>query len=46
MDYVPTNSTVESPMKTTKIKLVDPALTLDHIEKWSKLFDETMVKKR
>jgi iron(III) transport system substrate-binding protein len=46
MDYVPTNSTVESPMKTTKIKLVDPALTLDHIDKWSKLFDETMVKRR
>lgn len=45
IDYVPTNTSVPSPLKGVKIMLTDPVRSLDEAEKWSKLFDETVVKK-
>ncbi len=45
IDYVPTNTTVTSPLKGVKILITDPIKSLDESEKWSKLFDETVIKK-
>ncbi len=45
IDYVPTNSTVPSPLKGVKIILTDPIRSLDEAEKWGKLFDDTVIKK-
>ena len=45
LDYVPTNTKVESPLKGVKIMLTDPIRTLDEDEKWSKLFDDMIVKR-
>jgi len=44
MNYVPTNTGVESPLKNLKIKLIDPAVTLSQMDKWTKAYDETVVK--
>jgi iron(III) transport system substrate-binding protein len=46
IDYVPTNTKVESPLKGVKIVATDPVRSLDESEKWSKLFDEIIVKKK
>jgi iron(III) transport system substrate-binding protein len=45
IDYVPTNTKVPSPLKGIKIVQTDPVRTLDESPKWSKLFDETVLKK-
>jgi iron(III) transport system substrate-binding protein len=45
IDYVPTNTKVASPLKGVKIVQTDPIRTLDESPKWSKLFDETVLKK-
>jgi iron(III) transport system substrate-binding protein len=45
IDYVPTNTRIESPMKGVKLRITDPATSLDDAEKWSKLFDETVIKR-
>ncbi len=45
LDYVPTNSKVASPLKGIKIVITDPIRSLDEAEKWSKLFDDTVLKK-
>ncbi len=45
IDYVPTNTTVPSPLKGVKIIITDPIRTLDESEKWGKLFDDTVIKK-
>jgi iron(III) transport system substrate-binding protein len=45
LDYVPTNSTVESPLKGLKLKVIDPAVTLSQAEKWNKLYDEIVLKR-
>ncbi len=45
VDYVPTNSKVASPLKNVRIIQTDPIRTLDESAKWSKLFDETVLKK-
>jgi iron(III) transport system substrate-binding protein len=45
VDYVPTNTKVASPLKGVKIIQTDPIRTLDESAKWSKLFDETVLKK-
>ncbi|SNT29678.1 iron(III) transport system substrate-binding protein [Noviherbaspirillum humi] len=45
MDYVPINTTVESPVKGLKIKQIDPAVSLDQMEKWSKLYDDVILKR-
>jgi iron(III) transport system substrate-binding protein len=46
IDYVPTNTKVESPLKGVKIVSTDPARSLDESEKWSKLFEDIIVKKK
>ena len=45
LDYVPTNTSVPSPLKGVRIMLTDPIRSLDEAEKWSKLFDDTVIKK-
>jgi ABC-type Fe3+ transport system, periplasmic component len=45
IDYVPTNTKVASPMKGIRIVITDPIRSLDEADKWSKLFDETVVKR-
>ena len=44
IDYVPTNTRVESPLKGVKIQPTDPVRSLDEADKWSKLFDDTFTK--
>jgi len=44
IDYVPTNTKVESPVKGLKIQPTDPVRSLDEAEKWSKLFEDIVVK--
>ena len=44
LDYVPTNAKVESPLKGVKIVQTDPIRSLDESQKWSKLFDEIVVR--
>lgn len=45
IDYVPTNTRVESPLKGMKIVTTDPVRSLDEADKWSKLFEDTVTKK-
>jgi iron(III) transport system substrate-binding protein len=45
IDYVPTNTKVPSPMKGVRVVITDPVRSLDEADKWSKLFDETVVKR-
>ena len=44
LDYVPVNRTVASPHSGRRYTLVDPAIALDHGEKWAKAFDDVFVK--
>lgn len=45
IDYVPTNTKVESPLKGLKIVTTDPVRSLDEADKWSRLFEDVVVKK-
>ncbi len=45
VDYVPTNTRVESPLKGLKIVQTDTVRSLDEQGKWSKLYEETILKK-
>ena len=45
IDYVPTNTTVASPLKGVRITITDPIRSLDEAEKWGKLFDDTVIKR-
>jgi iron(III) transport system substrate-binding protein len=45
VDYVPTNTRVESPLKGVKIIQTDPVRSLDEAGKWSKLYEDTVLKK-
>ena len=45
LDSVPTNATVDSPMKKMKLKLIDPAVSQSQMDKWTKLYDEVMQKR-
>ena len=45
VDYVPTNTKVASPLKGVKIVTTDPVRSLDESAKWSKLYEETVLKK-
>jgi len=45
VDYVPTNTKVESPLKGVKIVQTDPVRSLDEQEKWKKLFEDTVLKR-
>lgn len=44
LDYVPANKNMDSMLKDAKLKTIDPALMLDENEKWTKFFDEVVVK--
>jgi iron(III) transport system substrate-binding protein len=44
MDYVPSNTKAASPLKGVRIVQTDPARSLDESEKWSKLFEEIVLK--
>ena len=44
IDYVPTNTKVESPVKGLKILPTDPVRSLDEADKWSKLFEDIVTK--
>ena len=43
IDYVPTNTKMVSPFRGVKILITDPIQSLDEAEKWTKLFDDTVV---
>ena len=45
IDYVPTNTKVASPLKGVKIVTTDPVRSLDESGKWSKLYEETVLKR-
>jgi iron(III) transport system substrate-binding protein len=45
LDYVPTNTGVESPLKGMKIITTDPVRSLDESQKWGKLFEDTVTRK-
>ena len=45
MDYVPTNTSVQSPLKNIRIKIVDPVLTLDQMDKWTKSYQDIVLKR-
>lgn len=44
MDYVPISSRVPSPLANLRVKLVDPAVTLDQLDKWTKSYEEVVLK--
>jgi iron(III) transport system substrate-binding protein len=45
IDYVPTNTKVDSPLKGVKIVQTDPVRSLDESQKWSKLYDDIVIKR-
>jgi iron(III) transport system substrate-binding protein len=45
MDYVPSNTKVPSPLAGVKIVQTDPVRTLDEVDKWTRLFEETLLKR-
>ena len=45
MDYVPTNTKVPSPLKGVKIMQTDPIRSLDEVDKWTRLFEDTIVRR-
>ena len=45
IDYVPTNTSVASPLKGVRIMITDPIRSLDEAEKWGKLFEDTVLRK-
>jgi iron(III) transport system substrate-binding protein len=46
MDYVPSNTKVTSPLKGIRIVQANPARSLDESEKWTALFQSTVVRHR
>jgi hypothetical protein len=44
MDYVPSNVKVPSPLKGVKIVQTDPIRTLDETEKWTRIFEDVVLK--
>ncbi len=44
MDYVPSNTRAPSPLKNVKILQTDPIRSLDETDKWTKLFDDVVLK--
>ncbi len=45
MDYVPANTKAPSPLKNVKILQTDPIRTLDETEKWTKLFEDVVLRR-
>ena len=46
MDYVPSNTKVASPLRGIKILQTNPARALDESDRWSALFESTVVRRR
>ena len=46
MDYVPSNTKVTSPLKGIRILQANPARSLDESDKWTALFQSTIVRRR
>lgn len=46
MDYVPSNTKVTSPLKGIKIVQANPARSLDESDKWTALFQSTVLRRR
>src|SRR5262245_7419011 len=44
MDYVPSNVKVASPLKGVRILQTDPIRTLDETEKWTRIFEDVVLK--
>ena len=45
LGYVPTSNGLSSPVPNLTIKLVDPVVMLDQVEKWNKFVQEIFVKR-
>jgi iron(III) transport system substrate-binding protein len=45
MDYVPTNTRVPSPLKGVEIMQTDPIRSLDEADKWTRLYEDTIVRR-
>ena len=45
MDYVPANTKAPSPLKSVKILQTDPIRTLDETDKWTKLFEDVVLRR-
>ena len=45
LGYIPTNATVSSPLQNTDITLEDPVVTLDQMDKWTKIYNDTLKRK-
>jgi iron(III) transport system substrate-binding protein len=45
IDYVPTSTKVPSPLKGVRILITDPIRSLDEAERWSQIFEDTVVKR-
>ena len=45
MDYVPANVKAASPLKGVRILQTDPIRSLDETEKWTKIFEDTVLKR-
>lgn len=44
LEYLPSNTKVASDLRSYKINFVDPAESLDHRDKWRKLYDEIVMR--
>ena len=44
MDYVPSNTNVASPLEGIRIVQTDPVRSLDEVERWTTLFEATLLK--
>jgi iron(III) transport system substrate-binding protein len=44
LDYIPTNKAIPSPLKNLRFKLVDPVQVLDQMDKWTKLYEEVVIR--
>jgi len=45
MDYVPSNTRAPSPLRNVKILQTDPIRSLDETDKWTKLFEDVVLKR-
>ena len=45
MDYVPSNTRAPSPLRNVKILQTDPIRSLDETDKWTKLFEDIVLKR-
>jgi iron(III) transport system substrate-binding protein len=44
LDYVPANTAVPSPLGKVRIKIVDPASSEEHLEKWTGIYEDVVLK--